>query len=164
MQNVRIAEMCSSDAVKVARLLEGRRGGRLPGPARIGNDKVRAAERALSHNGFWMLAAEVDSGLIGYLTACLIPKADPRGGTLYIDEIWVLPDWRRRGVARRLMEGAMRIAERENLWQVRLTVREDDARARQLYLQAGFSESPCLFCRREVMGDGSGKDQEDPTN
>jgi hypothetical protein len=63
-----------------------------------------------------------------------------RGGSL-IGNVCVHPDWRRRGIARALMEAAVgELGRRRARW-VGLEVREDNDHARGLYEALGFREA-----------------------
>lgn len=88
-----------------------------------------------------------DSAPAGYLLAVRIPKADPRVGFLFVDEVYVRPDYRRQGVARALLERVQALAGELGLAGVRLLVREGNETARALYRSSGFAEHETIFCQ-----------------
>jgi ribosomal protein S18 acetylase RimI-like enzyme len=66
--------------------------------------------------------------------------------------IGLVPEWRGRGVGRRLMEHALEAARAFPLARVELWVRADNARAIALYRQIGFEEEGRR--RRTLLVDG----------
>ena len=64
----------------------------------------------------------------------------PPNECLYIDALATLPDRRRRGAARALLEDAQSRAHREGLRQLALDTSLDNKPARALYLAEGFEE------------------------
>ncbi len=103
------------------------------------------------YDGFWVWAAAVDGILVGWITCALIPKPDRRRGTIYIDELWVAPAYRRKGIARALMEEAISKARQLNMWMVRLYAGKTNDAARSLYEQIGFfeGEEESMFWQRK---------------
>ncbi len=61
-------------------------------------------------------------------------------GSGYIDYLGVVPDTRRRGVGRRLVQAAVDALRERGAASVDLTVREDNHAARRLYASLGFTE------------------------
>lgn len=59
---------------------------------------------------------------------------------LNIHDLAVLPEWRGRGVGRRLLEAAEERARREGCCRLTLEVQEDNLRARGLYERFGFTD------------------------
>ena len=55
------------------------------------------------------MKAEVEGQPAGLAAAARLPKADARGGFLFVDELMVLPAYRRQGVARALLEYIMHL-------------------------------------------------------
>ena len=100
----------------------------------------------LQRDGYPLLLARVDGESAGYLQAVIIPKADARVGYLFVDEIYVLPAYRRRGVGRALVPCVQTLAGELGLAGVRLLVRPGNAAARELYRSCGFAEHKTLFC------------------
>lgn len=68
-----------------------------------------------------------------------------------IEGITVLPEYRRRGIARNLVELIIAKAESRNLSAVFLEVRESNTPARRLYAQSGFTE---ISVRKKYYADG----------
>jgi ribosomal protein S18 acetylase RimI-like enzyme len=57
----------------------------------------------------------------------------------YLEELYVVPDRRGRGLGRALMAAAMELARREGAADMHLGTSEDDVAARALYESLGFS-------------------------
>jgi ribosomal protein S18 acetylase RimI-like enzyme len=94
--------------------------------------------------------ANANGAPAGYLLAVRIPKADARVGFLFVDEVYVLPAYRRMGVARALLERVQTLSVERGLAGVRLLVREENLGARWLYQGCGFVEHSTLFCEWRV--------------
>jgi len=99
-----------------------------------------------------ILIAESGSAQAGILVSVRVPKLDRRRGFLFVDELYVLPAFRHRGIARALLNGLVNRAKREGLAGVRLLARPGNSQARNLYLSAGFIETEALFYQR-LIGD-----------
>jgi GNAT superfamily N-acetyltransferase len=120
-------------------------------------DRAAAGIRAsLEHFDFmrsdscWMLMATSDSTPAGYATFVRIPKADARIGFLFVDELYVLKPFRRAGVARALLQSVDQKAAELSLIGVRLLVRSENAAARNLYNDCGYTEHTTLFCEKRL--------------
>ena len=125
-----------------------------PGDGEAEERAVREARRSLSvfnyldSDSFWIFAADVDHRFVGYAAAARIPKADARVGFLYIDELYVLADYRNRGHATRIMETAMSHAMSLRLGGIRLLVDHANPTARRLYERLGLAERNQVLCER----------------
>lgn len=112
--------------------------------------QVWSPDEFLACGGFWVLLARMQGEAVGFAHVCLIPKADARRGFLFVDELFVHPAHRRRGVATALLDRVLEMSDERGLAGVRLLVRPENAAARALYQKAGFQEYPTLLCRREA--------------
>jgi ribosomal protein S18 acetylase RimI-like enzyme len=125
-----------------------------PGDGEAGECAVQEARQSLSEfdyldtDSFWIFAAEADGRYVGYAAAARIPKADARVGFLYIDELYVLADYRNRGHATRILEMAMSHAIRLRLGGIRLLVDPGNATGRRLYKRLGLAERNQILCER----------------
>jgi ribosomal protein S18 acetylase RimI-like enzyme len=114
-------------------------------------DEFFSRYNILNSDTFFIFAARHRDRLVGWITASLIPKPDPRLGTLYIDELWVSEKYRKKGVASELIKHVMIPARTMELWKIRLIVNSDNDSARALYKKMGFEEKDtCLFCELDV--------------
>jgi ribosomal protein S18 acetylase RimI-like enzyme len=117
-------------------------------------EAVVGIQRALNHHdflhsdSFWLLAAQANGRFIGYMTVIRIPKVDSRLLFLFIDELFVLRSFRRQGVARALLEAAMKLGHSLSAEGIRLIVDAENAVARRLYKTCGFAEGEQIFCQR----------------
>lgn len=110
----------------------------------------------------WVLAAELDGQPAGAAVAVVIPKLDARRGFLFVDELSVLPAFRRRGVARALLAHAEQLARSLGLAGVRLLVRPENAAARRLYAGLGYQMSRSVFCEKRIENGGDGTTRDHP--
>ena len=94
----------------------------------------------------------LERGLIVGTVDCIVQPLKQRPGDraeedqntprtrVFLKNVFVLPEHRRRGVARRLVKGAEEFARREGAEALCLQVDRDNAPARELYLACGFEE------------------------
>jgi ribosomal protein S18 acetylase RimI-like enzyme len=97
----------------------------------------------------WLLAAQVDGQFVGYLSAARILKIDARGCVLFVDELMVLPAYRRAGVASALWREVEAISVEIGAWRIRLCVDADNAAARAFYQDMGLKEHALILCQKE---------------
>ena len=110
--------------------------------------EARAGYELLASDSFWLLLAALDGAPAGLAAVARVPKADARVGFLWVDELRVLPAFRRQGVATALLKHAAALAGELGLAGVRLLVRPENEAARALYRRLGFDEQATLFCER----------------
>jgi ribosomal protein S18 acetylase RimI-like enzyme len=108
---------------------------------------ARARHDLLAADTFWLLLAVVDGQPAGLAAVARVPKADARGGFLFVDELTVLPAYRHQGVATALLRQVIDTAAALGLAGVRLLVRPENAAARRLYAALGFDEHATLLCQ-----------------
>lgn len=114
-------------------------------------DKGRMSDNLgpLITDSLYVFAGEYDGEYAGWLSACVIPKANDKLGTLYIDELWVKEELRRHGIAKAMMDAAIAVAKERNLWKIRL-VAADNVAAKKFYENAGFSLYPTLYGEMDI--------------
>ena len=113
-----------------------------------GLHSARARFDLLESDSFWLLLALADDQPAGLAAVARLPKADARAGFLFLDELTVLPAYRRRGVARALLRRVIALSEALGLAGVRLLARPENEAARRLYRALGFEESATVFGQR----------------
>jgi len=80
--------------------------------------------------------AEVDGQVVGMVTVCVFTTLT--GKKAYLDHLVVAGDWRRRGVARRLMRHAIAVATSAGASRLELTASAEKVAAQALYDSLGF--------------------------
>ncbi|MCB1774961.1 MAG: GNAT family N-acetyltransferase [Gammaproteobacteria bacterium] len=84
------------------------------------------------------------TGFLGYSTFRAMPL-------LNIHDIAVLPAWRGRGIARRLLRETEALGRSLGCCRITLEVRDDNPRVRSVYDQAGFVPAACnLFMEKAL--------------
>ncbi len=158
MAHVSVTTASSRDLPDLARFFQAVAAAESPGDpqaAERGEADLRrslAAWDFLCSDACTLLLARLDGEPAGYLLAVRIPKADARVGFLFVDELYVLPAFRRRGVARALLRRVQSLAVELGLAGVRLLVRPENTPARRLYRQGGFTEHESVFCQWPAPG------------
>jgi ribosomal protein S18 acetylase RimI-like enzyme len=86
----------------------------------------------------------------GVLVLRLRPALWSDGLDAYVEELYVAPAARRRGLGRALLEAAMDVARDRGAVHIDLFTGEDDRPARALYQRLGFSCDGDLYYAREL--------------
>jgi len=113
-------------------------------------DESINGESYLDADYFWVYGAKLNGKYIGYINVVMIPKADRRKGTLYIDELWVAKEYRRLGAAKLLMDEVIKLGAELKVWKLRLGVSIDNPGARKLYRDSGFVEKSIILGERDA--------------
>jgi ribosomal protein S18 acetylase RimI-like enzyme len=97
-------------------------------------DEGWAEIRRFMHDGF-ALVAEEDGAVVGYaLARALRPRV------VYLNDIYVRPDARRRGVAKALISEIVATSRKQGIEVMLLNVDNENAAARAVYRRLGFRE------------------------
>ena len=105
---------------------------------------------ALPSDSVWLLIAYRWNRPAGLAVVTRVPKLDERAGFLYIDELHVLAEHRRRGIGGALVRSAMDLARGLGLAGIRLLTRPDNRPAQALYESLGFRRSEALLYQFRV--------------
>ena len=109
-----------------------------------GQERVPAqveAPEELNNPNLWIYAAEAEGRFVGWISLVYIPKVSRVvKGHVYVDELWVQPDYRRRGIAKALLAKADELAAQLEATGVRLYVNTQNPEAQALYEAVGFCE------------------------
>lgn len=154
-QNFSIVRIGHKEYLDFCKLLEWRRTGKEENNISAYEDEKLnnffEKYNILDSDMFYIFAARTNEKYIGYITAAIIPKPDPRLGTLYVDELWVAETYRRKNIAKLLMDEVFQISKKMNMWKVRLYVAENNDIARNFYKKVGFSEiNATIFCEKSI--------------
>lgn len=95
--------------------------------------------------------ADWDATPAGLAVTVVIPKLDARRGFLFVDELLVLPAFRRRGVARALLAYLEQQAYTLGLAGVRLLARPENVAAMALYGACGYAPNATVFFQKLGM-------------
>jgi [ribosomal protein S18]-alanine N-acetyltransferase len=125
MDSVTFREMTSRDLTEIVRL-----------EALIFPDAwpESSFREMLADKDWGALVAETDGRIVGY--ACYLVVVDEA----HVANIAVHPDYRRKSVAKRLLDRILGVAREESCVQVFLEVRPSNTAARTFYEHAGFVE------------------------
>jgi GNAT superfamily N-acetyltransferase len=106
-----------------------------------GDAALRSAVRALLGNerAGAVLVLREDGAAIGYAALCLGFSIEFRGRDAFVDEIYVAPAWRGRGLGRMLVRALESQARALGVRQLHLEVEQGNDGARRLYLGEGFA-------------------------
>lgn len=100
----------------------------------------------LQSDAFWVLAAFADKSIIGGLTAHTLPLTRSPSAELFIYDLAVHQDHRRRGVGRRLILDVRDAARAANLGDFVLAADQEDTYALEFYrAQGGAAALATIF-------------------
>lgn len=97
----------------------------------------------LDNPNLHVYAAMVENRYVGWISLVYIPKIGSRWnghGHVYIDELWVEPNFRGKGLAKALMKKADELKRELEATGIRLYVNVNNPTAKRLYEQCGYLE------------------------
>jgi len=96
---------------------------------------------ALANPDLFVYAAMIDKRFIAWISIVYIPKVGRTGGRghMFIDELWVSPEHRKKGIAKALMKKADELSREFNTLGTRLYVNTDNEEAIQLYQKCRYT-------------------------
>jgi len=111
------------------------------------------AHSTLENKNFYVFAAQVDDKFVGYISATYIPKISRTNGRghLFIDELWVNPHFRKRGIANALMKRVDTLSKEINTLGLRLYVNTTNVVGISFYKKCGYKDKygMALFMEKE---------------
>ena len=102
-------------------------------------------EKLLSDPRFILLLARIDGAVVGALAAYELAKYEQERSEFYIYDLAVAEAFRRRGVARTLIEALKPIARSAGAWVIFVQADREDEPAVALYRSMGIEEQPLHF-------------------
>ncbi|MEO0441715.1 MAG: GNAT family N-acetyltransferase [Pseudomonadota bacterium] len=84
----------------------------------------------------WLVVAVLDGMVIGKSTA-IVHKRPDKPDELYLDEIDVIPEYRRRGIAKKILDHMLKLADERDCEECWLGTEKDNIAARKLYESNG---------------------------
>jgi len=98
----------------------------------------RGIELAMGRETAWLLLAFVDQEAVGVFLANEIVSVEQAGIVLWVEELYVVPGARRRGVARGILNSVAEEARRKGIVSIELEVVPTQEAAFALYRSMGF--------------------------
>ena len=104
-------------------------------------------KKELADPNLYVYAVEAENRYVGWISLIYIPKIGKWNGNghVYVDELWVNPEYRGKGLGKALMKKADELKTELNATGIRLYVRVDNSSAINLYKHCGFSEDGQTF-------------------
>lgn len=99
----------------------------------------------------YCLLAFLDQECIGFATCFGGYSTFRARPSLNIHDIAVLPAFRGKGVADRLLQAIAALARAQGCCRVTLEVRDDNPRARRVYERSGFARAQCGTCMERTL-------------
>lgn len=88
---------------------------------------------------------EADGKTVGFALTAKTYSRESGGMVLWLEELYILPEYRSRGLGREYFAFIEEYARREGFARVRLEVEEENVRARALYERLGYL--PLEYCQ-----------------
>lgn len=105
----------------------------------------------IENKNLYVYAAECDQKFVGWISLVYVPKIGKinNKGYVYVDELWVEPNLRNKGIAILLMKQADDICKSLKTPEIRLFVNPENDSAYHLYKQLGFKkDSDAVYMRK----------------
>ncbi|AKJ06783.1 aminoglycoside 3-N-acetyltransferase I [Archangium gephyra] len=99
-------------------------------------------DRLLGQEDFWAIAAFVDNDIVGGITAHTLPMTRTESSELFIYDIAVRSDQRRKGIGRRLMEELRAQATGLGIRDLFVPADNEDVHALDFYRALGGESAP----------------------
>lgn len=118
---------------------------RMNGKERIPSKEVvvQSILKELDNPNLFIYAVETVGKFVGWISLIYMPKVGKYNGHghVYIDELWIEPNYRRNGYAKELMMQADALVEEKDASGIRLYVNIENQNAYELYQRCGFIHS-----------------------
>jgi ribosomal protein S18 acetylase RimI-like enzyme len=95
-----------------------------------------------TRNGFVLVAVGDGGTIVGYILIGAGFSVEFAGPDAFVDELYVVPHSRSKGVGTRLLEAAEAACARRGISALHLEVDNDNARALELYQRMGYVDHP----------------------
>lgn len=105
-------------------------------------------EANLSDSSIHYLVACDDEKVIGFLSIHVQRILHHENLTCELQELYILPDYRSRGVGRLMMEYAKKLAVNLGLEEIELTTRVSRTRAQEFYKRLGYANTHLKFVKK----------------
>lgn len=123
---------------------------RMTGEERVCHDDYHvsvAIANELENDNLYLYAIVMDNKMVGWISLIYMPKVGRFNGKehVYVDELWVNPTYRGKGLSKLLMSKADELKSSLNAIGIRLYVSHDNETAKGLYESCGFNYSGKAF-------------------
>lgn len=110
-------------------------------------DRARATASRLLAEPQWGCVYFIEDGtnIVGYVAVCIGYSLELGGNDAFIDELFVVPEHRGRGHARRALQFVARAARDLGIRALHLEVDRENLAAQRLYAQLGFEKRDRYF-------------------
>lgn len=94
----------------------------------------------LKNPNLHIFAVDIENIYVAWISLIYVPKVGRFNGRghIYVDELWVEPSYRNKGLAKSLMTKADELVSKYNAVGIRLYVNIDNQNAQKLYEDCGF--------------------------
>jgi GNAT superfamily N-acetyltransferase len=97
--------------------------------------------RFLNEPGYgYLWLFESGEKVVGYMVLAFVFSFEYGGRNAFIDELYVIPEYRRKGIATRALQFARQTAQAHEVVALHLEVSRNNSSAHKLYLHAGFAD------------------------
>ena len=94
----------------------------------------------LADTNLYLYAVLCDGRYVGWISLIYLPKVSRvKRGYVYVDELWVEPSYRGKGIAKKLLAEADDLREKLDATGVRLYVNVNNPTAKKLYEDCGYA-------------------------
>jgi ribosomal protein S18 acetylase RimI-like enzyme len=115
------------------------------------NADIERIDAFLGSDLDYVIACIEDNEVIGFLLAYELQRFD-KNNMMYVHEVDVMPEYRRRGIGRRMIEEVTRICEQRGVYKMFLITNKSNVPASRLYEATGgktIDDDSIVYCYEE---------------
>ncbi|KPA11047.1 N-acetyltransferase GCN5 [Candidatus Magnetomorum sp. HK-1] len=111
----------------------------------------KALKMILNAKQTCIMVAEIHQKIVGMCAAQLFISTAEGGYAAFVEDIVVEPGYRKRGIAKKLLQRMEQWAKKENVYRLQLLVNKNNAPAKKLYHLLNYSSTPCEFMKKNLV-------------
>jgi ribosomal protein S18 acetylase RimI-like enzyme len=108
---------------------------------------VKLIRRYISDKDKQILVATHNSKIVGLATVVFLPRLNRTTSELWIPELVVSSDYRKKGIGKKLINHCIKIAKSKKCFRIRLESRKNRKVAHQFYKKIGFVDVADTFTK-----------------
>lgn len=113
---------------------------------------IRNGYKTLAKDSIIVYAAEEEGKFVGWISLLVLPKIGlGKRGYIFVDELWVQPSYRKKGIGGKLLEKCDLHVMDEELDGCRLVVSTENRQAHSLYQALGFKSLDQAYFMEKVI-------------
>jgi GNAT superfamily N-acetyltransferase len=108
---------------------------------------AKLIQRYISDKDKQILIATSDSKIVGLVTMVFLPRLNHTTPELWIPELVVSNDYRKKGIGKKLINSCIKLAKRKKCFRIRLESGNNRKAAHRFYKKIGFVDVAATFTK-----------------